>query len=150
MSKTATLPSIVLAGLQRYQTPKSDKKVPTREQRIERLLNKYASAKLTYRNFDSKHCNYNRWQQEFNKLYIEARALIGKDYNNDHVQTGWEGTDFDEATIERLNKTEFVCWTNNPARPWNSADIEYENNALVMMLAKLAKKPCYNIYYDHS
>jgi len=139
-----TLPNIVLAGLNRYQNP-APKKVITREQQIERLLNRYASAVLTFRKPET----WKVWAKERDAIIAEAGKLIGKNYNGNNVVTIWEHeTPKDE--LDYIVAKEYHTWSNNPCRPWNSGDSEHLENRVVFDIAFLAKKKCYHIYYDHS
>lgn len=145
------LPAIVLEGLNRYQqsksTPKPTRAPLTREQRIARLLNRYASAKLTFRKPET----WGAWAKERDAMLAEARNLINFDTYRmvDHIVSAWEN-DLSEDELTRRAKSEYVTWTNNPARPWNAGDNEIEENVLVYWVAYLAGKPCYQILYDHS
>ena len=148
MQTLKPLPNILLAGLERYQKENTSKKyVPTREQKIQRLLNRYASARLTYRKLET----WRKWVLERDAIIEEAKNLIGAININKDIKLVelWEH-EVPLNEIEQIVAKEYHTWRNNPKRPWNSSDDEWDEYYCVKYCAYLAKKDLYIIYYDHS
>ena len=146
----ASLPAIVVEGISRYQQSKNTQvrsaKTPlTREQRISRLLNRYASAKLTWQ----ATYQWKMWSKEREAMLAEALMLIDSTFTLDHVDCVWENY-LPEDELDRRTVAQYVTWTNNPCRPWNSGDSEHEENFIVFLMSYLDEKPCYQIMYDWS